>query len=114
MKRPFIYLAIAAGLSGIALAGAYAAQSTGNDALAVAGAAVGLGQAITTAEQHVGGKATRAEYERHKGVLTAEIEVVKGKTVMDVVVDATSGKVLSAAEDKEDHNEHGAKHDKDD
>ena len=54
------------------------------------------------AEQHVGGKASSAEYEHEHGRWVFEVEVVKGSEVMDVEVDPTSGKVLSAANDKVD------------
>ena len=62
-------------------------------------------QAVTAAEQHVGGKASKAEYEQHKGQWVFDVEVVKDKTVMDVKVDPTSGKVLAAVEDKADHDD---------
>jgi uncharacterized membrane protein YkoI len=104
MKRKF-YLATFAALSATALSGAYAAKSSENDALAVATAKIGLAQAVTAAEQHVGGKAARAEYEKHKGQWVFDVEVVKGKAVMDVAVDATTGNVISADEDKEDHDD---------
>jgi uncharacterized membrane protein YkoI len=109
MKRKFFYMATLAAFSTAAIGGAYAAKSTENDALAVATAKIGLAQAVTAAEQHVGGKAARAEYEQHKGQWVFDVEVVKDKTVMDVAVDATSGKVLSAVVDKEDRDDH---HDK--
>jgi uncharacterized membrane protein YkoI len=102
MKRKLICLAAFGALSATALTGAYAAKSSENDALAIGTAKIGLAQAVSTAEAHVGGKAARAEYERHKGQWVFDVEVVKGQTVMDVAVDASSGKVLSAVEDKAD------------
>ncbi|MDD5388635.1 MAG: PepSY domain-containing protein [Gallionellaceae bacterium] len=101
MKRK-IYLATLAILSAAAIGSAYASKSTENDALAIIGAKINLSQAVTAAEQHVGGKATRAEYERHKGQWVFEVEVVKDKQVMDVKVDPMSGKVLAAVVDKSD------------
>ena len=59
----------------------------------------------------MGGKASRAEYERHKGVGVYEIEVVKGKSVMDVNVDAASGQVIDARADKSDRAEAGERED---
>lgn len=53
-------------LATTAIGGAYAAESTENDALAIAGAKISLTQAVTAAEQQVGGKASRAEYEHEK------------------------------------------------
>ena len=104
MKRN-IYLAALAAISAIAIGSTYAATSAENDALAIASAKIGLTQAVTAAEEHVGGKASKAEYERHKGQWVFDIEVVKDKKVMDVTVDATSGKVLAAVEDKADHDD---------
>jgi uncharacterized membrane protein YkoI len=104
MQRKF-YLAALAALSATSIGSVYAAKSTENDALAIATAKIGLTQAVTAAEQHVGGKASRAEYEQHKGQWVFDVEVVKGNTVMDVKVDSTSGKVIAATEDKADHDD---------
>ena len=104
MKRNFRLAALAA-LSATAIASAYAARSGENDALAVATAKIGLAQAVTAAEQHVGGKASRAEYERHKGQWVFDVEVVKDRAVMDVKVDPASGKILASVEDKADHDD---------
>ena len=104
MKRK-VFLAALVALSAAAIGGAYAASSTENDALAIAGAKIGLTQAVSAAEQHVGGKASRAEYERHKGQWVFDVEVVKDKRVMDVKVDPTSGMVTAAVEDKTDHDD---------
>lgn len=108
MKQKII-LATFAILSATAIASAYAANSTENDAIAIEAAKISMTQAVTTAEQHVGGKAARAEYERHKGQWVFDVEVVKGKKVMDVKIDPISGKVISAAEDKMDRDD---EHDK--
>src|SRR3981081_3448412 len=83
-------------------ASAYSAE---NDALAISAAKIDLAKAVAAAEQHVGGKASKAEYERHKGQWVFDIEVVKDKKVMDVKVDAASGKVISATEDKADQDD---------
>jgi len=67
MKRK-TYLGALAALSTVAIIGsAYGAKLAENDALAISAAKINLGQAVTAAEQHVGGKASRAEYERHNG-----------------------------------------------
>ena len=106
MKRKFQLAALAA-LSAALIGSAYAAKAEDNDAMAIANAKIDLTQAVSAAEQHVGGKASRAEYERHKGQWVFDVEVVKDKKVMDVKVDPTSGKVLAATEDKADHdNDH--------
>jgi uncharacterized membrane protein YkoI len=105
MKRKLVPAAIAAAIA-VAIGGAYAAQSSKeNDALAVSTAKIDLTQAIAAAEQHVGGKAAKAEYERDKGQWVFDVEVVKGQTVMDVKVDPASGKVIAATEDKVDHDD---------
>ena len=99
--------AIIATLGAAAIGGAYAAKpDTENDALAIAGARISLAQAIAAAEQHVGGKASKAELEQHKGQWTFDVEVVKdGRQVMDVKVDTNTGKVLASSEDKADHDD---------
>lgn len=100
-----LYLASLGALSFTLLASAYAASSQENDALAIAGAKIGMTQAVNAAEQHVGGKAAKAEYEKHAGRWLFDIEVVKDKKVMDVTVDPISGAVIAATEDKTDHDD---------
>lgn len=92
-------------LATTAVTSVYATESTENDALAITNAKISLTQAITTAEQHVGGQASRAEYEHEKNQSLFKVEVIKGKSVMDVTVDPMSGKVIASNEDKADHNE---------
>lgn len=84
------------------LGGAHAAAATANDALGIAEAGISLTQAVTAAEQHIGGKAASAGYEREEGRWVFDVEVVKGSEVMDVQVDPADGKVLSASNDKVD------------
>jgi uncharacterized membrane protein YkoI len=110
MKRK-IYIAALAALTATAIGTAYASKSAENDALAITGAKIGMTQAVTAAEQHVGGKASHAEYERHKGQWVFDVEVVKETKVMDVKVDPANGNVIAATEDKTDHDDG---HDKDD
>jgi uncharacterized membrane protein YkoI len=105
MKRKILVPAAAAALSALVVGAGYAANSAENDALAITGAKIDLAKAVAAAEQHVGGKASKGEYERHKGQWVYDIEVVKGKTVMDVKVDAASGKVISATEDEADQDD---------
>ena len=93
---------------GIAAAGtvAYAAAgSTENDALAIMKAKISLTQAVTTAEQHVNGKAARAEYENTKQGWVYDVEVISGAKVFDVKVDGDKGTVISSAEDKADRDD---------
>jgi uncharacterized membrane protein YkoI len=107
MKRK-LTAAIAAALAATAIGGAAYAAKSGqeDDALAIASTKVSLAQAISAAEQHVGGKAAKAEFEQDKGQWVFDVEVVKDATqVMDVKVDANTGKVLSATADKADHDD---------
>ncbi len=103
MKRKFHHAAAIAALSITVIGGAFAANSADNDALGIADAKTSLIQAVTAAEQQVGGKASRAEYARHQDQWVFDIEVVNGTKVMDVTVDPASGKVLATSEDQADH-----------
>ncbi|MEO8385507.1 MAG: PepSY domain-containing protein, partial [Betaproteobacteria bacterium] len=60
---------------------AYATKSMENDAMAIVNAKIPLAQAVTTAEKHANGKATRAEYEQSKQGWVYEVEVVSGAKV---------------------------------
>ncbi len=104
MKRK-THLIVLAALSAATIGTAYGAKVMENDALAIESAKIGLTQAVTAAEQHVGGKASRAEYEKHNGQWVFDVEVVNGKKVMDVKVDPASGKVIAATNDKADHDD---------
>lgn len=111
-KSRFLASAVVAALvlsTGAAYA-AFAAFGGDNDAIAPHAAAVPLSQAVINAEQKVGGKAVRAEYENTKAGWAYDVEVVKEAKVFDVRVDATSGSVISAVEDSADHDDgHDAK-----
>jgi uncharacterized membrane protein YkoI len=85
----------------------YAGKPT-NDAVAAANAKISLSAAATVAEQHVQGKAVRAEYERQKGgSWVYDVEVVAGSKVFDVKVDSDKGTVIASTEDKVDHDNDG-------
>lgn len=103
----FRYTKIAILATALAAAGAmaYAAKSMENDAMAITKAKIPMTQAITAAEQHVNGKAARAEYEQTKGGWAYDVEVVSGTKVFDVKVDADNGTVISSVEDKADHDD---------
>ena len=66
MKRKQ-YLSLAA-LSVAAIGSVYAAEPQADDARAIATAKINMAQAITAAEQYVGDKASRAEYEQHSAI----------------------------------------------
>jgi uncharacterized membrane protein YkoI len=95
----------AAALAAVAGTAAYAAQTAENDALAAPAAKVSLSQAVAAAEQRVGGRVVRAEYEQVKAGWAYDVEVVSGAKVFDVRVDANRGVVLSAVDDKTDHDD---------
>ena len=98
----------------IATAGAVAYAAKGgmeNDAMAIAKAKIPLAQAVTAAEQHAHGKASRAEYENSEQGWVYDVEVVSGAKVFDVRVDADKGTVISSAEDKSDHDDDHDKRD---
>lgn len=94
--------AYTAAITALCLAGFGTAYAGENDALGITDARISLTQAISTAEQHVGGKASSAEYEHEDGRWIFEVEVVKGRDVMEVEIDPTSGEVLSVGTDKAD------------
>jgi uncharacterized membrane protein YkoI len=85
-----------------AIGGSYGAMAKGNDALSITASKISLIQAISSAEKYVGGVASRAEYEQEKGQDVFEVEVVKGTSVMDVLVNARNGNVIAAHEDTND------------
>ena len=93
---------VAATLAAIGIA-AYAAKTIENDAATLAQAKVSITQAITVAEQHAAGKATRAKLESSKAGLMYDVEVVSGTQVLDVKVDADKGTVISSTQEKADH-----------
>lgn len=104
-----IYTTVLATLAAAAIGSAYAATHTDNDALAIAGAKIGLIQAVTVAEQHIGGKAARAEFEQEHGHWIFDVEVVKANKVMDVKIDPASGNIIATTDDVADHDD---EHDK--
>ena len=113
MNRRYIYAALGAGLIA-AGAFAYAENNESRedepqtDAVPVTTASVSLLQAVQTAEQRAAGKARQAEYTHCRQGWVYDVEIVSGAKVFDVRVDANSGAVISAVEDKPDH---GEKHD---
>jgi uncharacterized membrane protein YkoI len=76
------------------------------DAAALANSKISLVQAVTTAEQHVNGHASKAEFERSWRGAIYEVDVVSGDKVFEVKVDADQGTVLSSAEEKSHDDEH--------
>ena len=71
-------------------------------------ATVTMSQAIATAEQQAGGKATHAKLENETGKLLYEIKVAGKDKVTEVKVDATDGKVLASGTDTHAHKHGGS------
>src|ERR1700719_2988827 len=69
---------------------------------------VTMSQAIATAEQQAGGKATRAKLENETGKLLYEVKVAGKDKVTEVKVDATDGKVLASGADTHAHKRGGS------
>jgi len=95
-------IAVTLAATGIA---AYAANATKNDATTLPATKITLGQAVTTAEQHAGGHATRAELEQTKAGLAYDVEVANGAKVFDVKVDPDKGSVIASTTDKADRDD---------
>lgn len=97
-------------LLGLTLAGAgvavfAASDAAHNDALGTPAAAVSLAQAVTIAEGHGHGRATRAEFERSKQGWVYDVEIVNDRQVLDIRVDPTAGTVISASADQADRDD---------
>ena len=105
-------LSIATALTVAGIGVGFAASSVKNDAQVINDAKISLTQAIAVAEKHAAGKASKAEIERHKDKSVYEVEVVSGTKIMEVKVDPNLGTVLSAAEEKGDHEHHRHHHEK--
>ena len=71
-------------------------------------AQVTMSQAIATAEQQAGGKATKAKLENEKGKLLYEVRVTGKDQATEVKIDAQDGKVLASAPAHE--HKHGDRH----
>ena len=103
MHRKWIILGSAAFAAAVGTACADNAKRPGNDAAAIANARISLVTAVTTAEQHVQGKAVRAEYEQRKdGQWVYEVEVAAPSGVFDVKIDADKGTVIALTAEKVD------------
>lgn len=110
----------AAVISGVTLAGAsmavQAKNAKENDAIAVTSAAITLEQAVNVAQQAVAGIPAKAEFSTDEGVAVWEVEIVDNNhQVVDIDIDANSGKVLKQEMDQADHedDEHDGEDDDD-
>ena len=111
MKRNILMTALGAALLagglGVAVASNSAQQTNGEDDLNIAQTKVTLIQAVTAAEQKVGGRAARAELNDENGKLVYSVEVVNDTQATDVKVDAMSGQILTAKADLADEEHEG-------
>jgi len=89
---------IGATAAGLAF-GQSAALGEENDALQIVHAKVSLTEAVAAAESKAGGRASKAEFEKTADGWVYDVEVVTGRTVSDVHVDAQTAAVLSVSED---------------
>ncbi len=71
-------------------------------------APVTMGQAIATAEQQAGGRATKAKLENENGKVLYEVKVTGKDQATEVKIDAQDGKVLATAPARE--HKHGDRH----
>jgi uncharacterized membrane protein YkoI len=97
-------LAIAAVVS-VLLAGAAFAEESENDAPQLGKAKISLSEAVAAAEAKTGGRASKAEFANAKEGWIYDVEIVAGKAVSDVHVNAETGAVLSVVDDKVDSDE---------
>ncbi len=77
-------------------------------------ARISLEQAMTTAEQYAGGRASRAELENENGRLVYGVKVSDNAKPTDVKVDANEGSVVSAQADQADQESENSQEERDD
>lgn len=116
MKKSIALAALASGTALITVVAFAAQRQPGHDDdyAALSAAKITLTQAITAAEQHVQGRAIKAELENENGKLVYEVEVVKQNMATDVKVDSADGRIVSAKADPRDEDrghERGEHHD---
>ena len=86
-----------------------------NDAVRdLASAKIGIVQAIESAQAATGGRATAAELESEHGRVAYEVEVVaRNNAVLEVSIDAATGKVLAQHADEADEADEAGEADRD-
>ncbi len=103
-RRANFVVASALAAAGVSVARAEPAPQ--NDAIDIPAGAISLSEASRIAERHAKGKATRAEMENTRSGVAYDVEVVTDSAaVFDVVVDPSTGKVLSSDADAADHDD---------
>lgn len=79
--------------TGVAFA-ARAEQENGAEMDAILNAKISLTQAIATAENHVGGRATRVNVDRENGAYVYKVRVAGSEKLSEVYIDPASGNVI--------------------
>src|SRR5215468_7572152 len=102
-KRALVVGTVLAFATAITAASALAMGEHNRAPVDVSKATVTMSQAIATAEQQAGGKATRAKLENETGKLLYEVKVAGKDKTTEVKVDATDGKVLAMGADTHAH-----------
>ena len=110
---PGIALPALAGVLVLGLSGAAMAKDNQDrsDAATMAAAKVSLAQAITTAEQHAGGKAFDAGVDNQNGKARISVEVAGGQGVRTVLIDPATGAVVGTHAGGEDQEGEGGHED---
>ncbi len=110
MKKLHMFICVTAAVL-LITAGAFAAKEgrdETNEAASVQQAKITIDAAVSAALQAVPGKASRAELEHENNLIVYGVEIVKpDNQIVDVKVDADSGKVLKVSSDT--HDEKGEK-----
>jgi uncharacterized membrane protein YkoI len=106
-KRTLIVGALVAFATGLTATSTALAREHERAPVDVSKATVTMSQAIATAEQQAGGKATRAQLENETGKLLYEVKVADKDKVTEVKVDAQDGKVLASGADTHAHRRSG-------
>lgn len=108
-KRALIVGTLVALATGMTAASAAEGKRQHGDApIDLSKVTVTMSQAVATAEQQAGGKATRAKLENETGKLLYEVKVTSKDKATEVKVDAQDGKVLATNADTHTHKHRGS------
>lgn len=107
-------LSILAGLTGGAVAASHSTPATAasvseaSELEAIQSARLSIADAARAAETETGGRAVDVSLEDDNGQLAYEVEIATSDgTIVEVLVDAQSGKVVNASADSEDEDDYG-------
>lgn len=112
-KRALIVGTMVAFATGMTAASVALARSEhGGTPIDTSKATLTMSQAVATAEQQAGGKATGAKLENETGKLLYEVKVAGKDKVTEVKVDAQDGKVLASGAENHAHKRNGSEAEK--